>query len=309
MVIGEFSPDGRTFLTVAAGGKRVYLWDTATGRPAGEPLAQDDEVNFATFGPEGRTVVVATGKEGGKSGGVHFWDIARRTAARPAVRLDSPAMHVAISRDESRAAVSPPATWCAVVAPSRPRQARRLSVKNARQVFFTPDGRRLVTFLESRKAYVWDTASGRQVGQTIERPEFIHTMDVSPDGRYIATGCDDKHVRVWNLETGLPVTPQLPHRNYINSVQFSPDGRRLVSASADGTARVWDLATDQPTPAVGGHRHWMFNLAFSPDGRRIVTACAFGPSASGTPKPHSRSVPRSFIRTWSRRPGTVPTDH
>jgi WD40 repeat protein/serine/threonine protein kinase len=272
VIVGDFSPDGRTILTVARGGKQVFLWDATTGHPAGEPLLNDVDVNFATFGSDRRTVVVATGKEKVAAGGVQFWDLASRKAARPPVALGSPALHVAVSRDGSRAAVvygDRVKLWTIARPDDKPID---LSLENGRQVTFTPDGRRLVTFAESRKLFVWDTVTGLQVGQTIESRDQFHAFDVSPDGRYIAAGNDDKTTRVWNLETGKPVTPPLWQRNYINAVAFAPDGRRLLAAGDDNTARVWDLACDQPAPSVANHHAWVFNFAFSPDGRRIVTA-------------------------------------
>jgi WD40 repeat protein/serine/threonine protein kinase len=273
VVVGEFSPDGRTVLTVAAGGHEVFLWDSATGRSIGEPIRHNFDVNFATFGPGGRTVVAATGTEGAKTGALHFWNVASRSADRPPIRLDAPALHVAVSRDGDRAA--------AICADDRARlwSLRRpdekpfeFKLEGGRRVIFTPDGRRLVTFGVLRQLYVWDTDTGRRIEPTIESREQFHAADVSPDGRYVVTGSDDKTVRVWNLETGKSVTPPLWQRNYINAVAFAPDGRRFLAAGDDTTARLWDLAADQPAPAIARHDGWILNFAISPNGRRIVTA-------------------------------------
>ena len=73
VVQGEFSPNGHFVLTVARSDRQVHLWNAATGLPLGDPVGFSDEVNFATFGSDGHSLVAATGNNGGKTGQSSSW--------------------------------------------------------------------------------------------------------------------------------------------------------------------------------------------------------------------------------------------
>jgi len=64
-----FSPDGGT-LAAGSSGKVVWLWDVATGKRLGEPIAHSGIVKTVAFSPVGG--LLATGVENG-DGIVHLW--------------------------------------------------------------------------------------------------------------------------------------------------------------------------------------------------------------------------------------------
>jgi Flp pilus assembly protein TadD len=64
-----FSPDGKAVLTGSAD-RTARLWDAATGRPLGAPLARQYEVWAVAFSPDGKTVLT-----GSHDKAARLWDV------------------------------------------------------------------------------------------------------------------------------------------------------------------------------------------------------------------------------------------
>jgi WD40 repeat protein/tetratricopeptide (TPR) repeat protein len=96
-----FSPDGRRFLTVTAGGPAsrdtVQVWDAATGRPVSGPLVHPQGVIDAVFSPDGRSLAT-----GGADGAVRLWDVAAGRAVRTLSGHSGPVWQVTFSPDGRR---------------------------------------------------------------------------------------------------------------------------------------------------------------------------------------------------------------
>lgn len=154
-------------------------------------------------------------------------------------------------------------------------------------IFFTNDGKTLISASDDKTVRVWNIASGKtvrilrgQIGPGIEGKIFAAAL--SPDNRWLAVGgwidsstrritpcCGD--IRLIDLLSGQVVRLLKGHQSVILSLAFSADGRRLVSGSADKTARIWDIASGQSPYTLSGHHDAIYAVAFSPDGRLAVT--------------------------------------
>ena len=55
----QFSPDGQRVVT-ASWDMTARLWDAASGKPIGEPMKHELQVNSAQFSPDGQRVVTAS---------------------------------------------------------------------------------------------------------------------------------------------------------------------------------------------------------------------------------------------------------
>jgi WD40 repeat protein len=322
-----FGPRGERLIT--AEGSSVRVWDAASGRPVGAPLAHPAAVYWAVLNPDGR---VATADA---QGGLRLWDaasgsllsgpmahggaliVARFNAAGD--RLATVAVDgVRVWDARSGALLSPPpapgprVAWAdispegdrAVTAATdgsvrvwslagRKATGRPLpKAERIRSVAFSHDGRRVVTGSWDGTAQVWDAASGRPLLRQLPRhDDEVLDAALSPDGRLLLTGSGDGTARLWDAATGEARSEPVRLDDAVVAVAFDPAGRHFLTASSDGVARVWEIPADHGAPLVLATPGVAASASFSPDGRLLVTTAL---SASGAAAP---------AQVWDTRTG------
>jgi WD40 repeat protein len=262
-----FSPDGKTFAT-ASRGKTVHLWDAATSRPIGQPIAHFAGVKSVAFSPDGK--ILLTGSDDKTA---RLWDAASGRPLGPPLPHPHLVMSVAFSPDgrtlltgcsDGRARL-----WDAATGqPIGPLIAHAVQVS---AVAFSPDGRKILTGSMDKTARLWDAATGRQIGRTMEHRDMVWAVAFSPDGKTLLTGSSDNTARLWDAATGRRIGDPLSHPRQVRSVAFSPDGKFILTGCPVPTAQQWDAATGQrlglPLDPPGQNS----NVAFGPDRRSILT--------------------------------------
>ncbi len=202
-----FSPDSR-FLAVSGfeirTGRKMYLYDAATGAPSlGSNLKQDDvlEIQCAGFTPDSRAMLTG-GAGGGSAHLIAFWDLTTLTQTPRVVRLP---------------------------------------LLDSYQYQFSPDGRTLLAVgydsVERR-----DVATLAKIDTPLRHPARLRVAKWSPDGKFVVTVCEDRGVRLWDA-AGKPVGNPFPHPTVVETAELSPDGMTLLTACEDGSVRLWDVAT------------------------------------------------------------------
>jgi WD40 repeat protein len=284
-----FSPDGKQL--ASASETTVRLWNVATGAALQtleiKGLAKG-LVRAATFSPDGKIAVLASGEVfesgGGEGGTILLWD-----AATGAI-LQTPEIHIrtGIYRAE---AFSPDGKIIASavtdfeesdeggtvqlwdVATGAILQTLKCSTDFANStkspLAFSPDSKIVAFPSLNMTVRLWDTATGAAL-QTLESNSWVDTVVFSPDGKKVASALRFGGVRLWDVATCT--ASHTLGRVQVNLVAFSPDGRLVVSEPFDPTIRLWDAATDLALHTLEGHTGEVDAVAFSSDGKVVASA-------------------------------------
>lgn len=267
-----FSPDGKT-LASSSWDKTVVLWDVATRRPVGTPLAHDQAVYGAEFHPAGSMLASSDG-----SGRVVLWDLAsRRPVAEPAASSATevsglafdPSGDVLAWGTEPSGSDRPMITLWSVPARKALRPAWPGHV-----LAFSPDRRSIATGgPDGDSILLRNVATGRPIASLKGFDGRLRSLAFDPEGKILASGSDDGRVTLWDVDARQPVAaPLAAHAAPVNCLAFSPDGRTLASGSGDKSVVLWSLETGKPLglPLLGATDP-VFGLAFSPDGRTLAS--------------------------------------
>jgi len=133
-------------------------------------------------------------------------------------------------------------------------------------VSFTPDGRSIVAD-DTRRAVVWDAASGRRLRTFAPSLSFA----VSPAGDALALGREDGSVALASLDTAKTRQFSGRHAGAVNGVAFTANGKSILTAGADGDVLVWEVASGTIHETLSGHVGTVQSHAVTPDGRTSVT--------------------------------------
>lgn len=238
----EWSPDGKTIMTVAADNSwkasllskekaKIYLWDAETGRLKSELTVKGESVE-GKFSPDGRQVLTT-----GFKAEAQLWDVSTGRLV-------------------------------ATLAPAHSKYQLDSCAGD-----FLPGGKFVVVDNFLRGVYLWDAATGELKTTVIEQDNGnqISLHGISPDGSLLViyrerfkSSKSFKIISSVELRESLSgqVRAEMTGRNMmwsVHQVLWSPDERVLVTAGGSHgyEGKIWDAATGQlratfPMTAVQG---------------------------------------------------------
>jgi WD40 repeat protein len=262
----SFSPDGTRIMTNSSYGKRVRIWDAATGEQLAVLAVETYPVIWASLSPDGTRIVTASWRNTARmwdaATGEHVASLRGRGNRGPASFSPDGMQIVTASSKTAR-------IWDATTGEQR--VVLKGHEERVKSASFSPDGTWIVTASCDNTARIWDAATGEQLAVLGGHHDSVHSASFSPDGTRIVTASADNTARIWDASAGDQLTVLRGHEDWVGSASFSPDGTRVVTASRDNTARIWDVATGEQLIVLRGHEVAVFAASFSPDGTRIVS--------------------------------------
>lgn len=284
------SPDGKM---LASGGwsKRIELWSLPDRKHAGTLTGHDQRILALAFSPDGKKLVSGdAGKE--KADVVKVWDVKQQQQLMSLNTLMSHIHTAAFSPDGRSFATSGAdkrlRVWDLATGHLAANVATgsRLDVRN---VFWSTDGRRLITASIGGTVRIWNVSANGELwmpGYTaysasgsslqLERVVTTHeggawTVVWSPDGSALATGGNDKVAVVWDTKTWKQKFPLKHFPGRVYCIRFSPDGKRIALAGEKSQINIYNAAGGQLIHEMKGHEAGVRDITFSPDGKRLVS--------------------------------------
>ena len=231
----EFSPDGRTLVTLSAdkdaepgsGAGDAFLtrWDVSSGRRLKGPVRVSSHGGDALVAsPDGERLVVVNGAEALVVAAGTFQPL-RRFPHEPAQ----------------------PRVFVAALSPR--------------------DGRTLALWPDNGPIEFLNLSTGRRRPAVGRHEDFAFSIRFSPDGKTLATGGSDGSVKVWDVASGQLRETFQGHEARVLGLRFSTDGRTLYSAGSK-TIIAWDLQgahrLGRPASLFAGPIPYGFRASLSP---------------------------------------------
>lgn len=241
--------DGRVLLQ---GPRTISVWSTDGGAPVGPtitPDPADGEIAGAYLSPDQR-YALSWGKDS-----VFLWEV---DSGQPSV----PAMKHA---EQTSPEYAPSFSWV------------------DRAIF--SDNQRYILSWGIGGARLWDSETGKAIGDIMRHSLDLRGAKFSPDQDYVLTWGDDSAIRLWRCLDGQLAARVMKHRPSIqpigsNSIGvqpaailgaiFSADQQWILSWGADNTVRLWDLNGSLMIPPMH-HESLVRDALFSSDQRLILT--------------------------------------
>ena len=246
----------------------------------GEQGAASDEftVNDAIFETH-QMFLIVSGSKGvldKRRGIAQIWDLALDRPRGIQFEMAAPIEAMAVSHDGKLIATSTEdATQVWNMKSGQPVGPSLERVKTRefcpKSILFSPDGSRLLSFIDRRSLRLYETATGRPVGSLLGHEGSITSRSFSSDGSRIITSSLDHTVRVWDASTGQQTGETLTHEEAVFDAAFSPDGNQIAAAVNNFTVQVWDAKNQRAIGSPLKHDDSPVCVEYSPDGTRLVS--------------------------------------
>jgi WD40 repeat protein len=184
---------------VLAGIKRSRIWDADTGEHVCEVLGHGEWVTACAFSPDGKEAITASLDQTVR--------VASAIDGKPRLKIEHPAP-----------------VWGLAVTPDGKRILSGTGGQTENHLLDTM----MLKNGGDNVLRIWDSASGKLLGELRGHTHAVVAIDVFPGGRWAVSGSYDGTLRLWDLDLGTQLS-QVDGQGCVTSVAVSPDGRQVVA--------------------------------------------------------------------------------
>jgi len=251
-----------------------YLWQECQSDAIGKLCQYPKSAYSVSYSPNGRMLAVAGTKV---DQFVDIWDVMSHK------RMDK------LQLDKGNVVAFSPQGDLLAIASGRRINLYRVGTKdivrpplvldrNAQDIKFSRDGRRLASLSYPDVATVWEVDNWMVVRRITGVPPLytgLGALDFSPDGECLAIGDANHRLQVVDLASGK-INFEIPeaHPESISTVAWSPEGSVIATGSGYSLGKIllWDGDSGKSLGALEGHTSWICELVFSADGQWLYSA-------------------------------------
>lgn len=277
-----YSPTGKEVVSASNDGS-IIIWDANTGNMKHELKGHEGCVNFASYNPQSNRIV-----SGSNDGTIRVWDAVIGKEILK-INVEEWIKTAVYSPDGSRIATVAQGTiqlWDSedgteiltipvhlpeeIVFNGEKSLCFNVDKMQINTVFFSPNGKRLVSASNDETVRIWDANTGKELNRLIGHNEQVKSASFNPNGlTIISVSWFD--VFLWDVQTGEPLlSVNKPYP--IRSASFSNDGKHIIISSDNDSIYILNANTLVEEHCYKAHTDVVSYASFSPDNHFYASA-------------------------------------
>jgi WD40 repeat protein len=266
-----FSPDGSAL--AAAIGRKVVLFDAATGKPHKTYSDHPGPLTSVRFTSDGKWLI-AVGGRAGMFGAVTVWNVENGQRIVEARGHTDSILAAEVAPGGKTLATSGYDRLVLLWDLPSLKVTRTLKdhTDAVYALAFSPDGKALASASADRTVKLWHVASGRRDRTLSDATAELYAVAFLSDGSTVLAAGVDRSIRAWRVseKSAELVNSAFAHDAAVIGLAVSADGKTLVSSGEDRDVKLWDPDSLNPRAALPEQPDWPHAVALSRDGKRLA---------------------------------------
>lgn len=279
-----YSPNGKEIVS-SSNDSSVIVWDANTGNMKFELKGHEGRVNFASFNPQSNKIV-----SGSNDGTIRIWD----------ALVGKELFQIKVDKWIETAVYSPEGNRIATVAQGTiqlwnsengteilnipvhlPEEITfngekslcfNIDSMQINSVYFSPDGKRLVSASNDETVRIWDANTGKELKRLIGHHNQVTSASFNPNGQtLLSISSLDGIAIIWDAQTGkMLLREDKPYS--IRSAAFSNDGKHVIFSSDNDSVYILNANTLVEEYCYKANTDVVSYASFSPDNHFFVSS-------------------------------------
>ena len=279
-----FSPNGKEIVS-SSNDSSVIVWDAITGNMKYELKGHKGCVNFASFNPQSNKIV-----SGSNDGTIRIWD-ALVGKELLQIKVDEWIETAVYSPDGNRIATvaqgtiqlwdSKDGTEILKIPVHLPEEMTfngkkslcfNIDSMQINSVFFSPDGKRLVSASNDETVRIWDANTGKELKRLVGHHDQVKSASFNPNGQTVLSISWFEGIAIiWDAQTGeILLREDKPYP--IRSATFSNDGKHVIFSSDNDSVYILNANTLVEEYCYKANTDVVSYASFSPDNHFFVSS-------------------------------------